>query len=554
MSNVDDYMYQRRMRTKPISKELNHLRKKIMDAIVFSESFWLMYKQHTFGMAGFLDLNYKKSYIEILFFTPQQAKRRNGRVLQINSPLLRELNFRKIFEKPDIDSDGYVNPLEILKRIQDMVKNEIQAYLFILDNQVRKLNEEYENYPVNNNPYIRKIFIYFEHLKFSFTIDFQIFPKRPKLRFSDRLNKVLDEKEFLKKSVMKDWSEDTPFSIPYIIDELMNEIVRKIDKIKDQAWNSDTQQLIFNRAVINNDIPEISLRIHRGETMGIIYNQESTKKERENITQIYRTIAGTQQPYSGNIKFFGKNVSSDPNNPDSGVFIVSSTIEPRLENKKLGKAISKNIRITTSLEDISWKRKIVDEVLEISALNNKKDIIVSNLSVIDRIKFSIGRALLQSPQIIMFDIPQGSLERLEMAQFNSYLKRVTSRFHTILIVHGPKQIVANCDKILNIAQDKANSGSIDDLVLQIPQSGEVIIIELNNINPDALNKNILSSILEDAVIIEVRENEKFKIFSRENPDELIIRLMRMIGPFMYNFKRFKPSLAEYLEFTEATTT
>jgi hypothetical protein len=168
-------------------KELEKLNQKIRDVIVYSENFWMIYKLNTFGMAGFLDLRYKKSYIEILFFTPTQAKARNNLTIQINSPLLSELNFRKILEHPCCDEDGFVSPVEVFKKVQDLVKNEIQAYLYLLDNEIKKINETYENYPVNNNPYVRNIFIRYENGVIDFIVDFQNFPKKPKVTFSENL-------------------------------------------------------------------------------------------------------------------------------------------------------------------------------------------------------------------------------------------------------------------------------------------------------------------------------------------------------------------------------
>ena len=54
--------------------DLEKLRLKVMDAIRFSEKFWMIYKEGTFGLATILDLIYRKSYIEVLFFTNKACK------------------------------------------------------------------------------------------------------------------------------------------------------------------------------------------------------------------------------------------------------------------------------------------------------------------------------------------------------------------------------------------------------------------------------------------------------------------------------------------------
>jgi ABC-type multidrug transport system ATPase subunit len=223
-----------------------------------------------------------------------------------------------------------------------------------------------------------------------------------------------------------------------------------------------------------------------------------------------------------------------------------------MENESIINCLKKVKRINLTNTKFKNQKQLINEIIEFSMLKDKKDEIALNLTAIERLKLSIGLALLKLPNVILFSIPHGTLGRLEMTSFNQYLKKIIETFHVVIIVHGPKEIVSVCDKILTISDEKADSGTIDDLVLQIPQSGEVIEMELNNLNPDTLNKKVFSSIFEDAIIIEERQNEKFKIFSQENADDLIIKLMNIVGPYVYNFKRFKPSLAEYLEFRSIT--
>ena len=47
--------------------ELALLKSKISKAIRFSERYWMIYRQRSFGIATIIDLMYKKSYIEVLF-------------------------------------------------------------------------------------------------------------------------------------------------------------------------------------------------------------------------------------------------------------------------------------------------------------------------------------------------------------------------------------------------------------------------------------------------------------------------------------------------------
>ena len=95
---------------KSINIELERLRLKILDAVRFSKRFWMTYREHTFGIASILNLIYKKSFIEVLFFTNKDVMDRGVPLLKINTPLLDEFDFNEIIVEPDFDDDGLVSP------------------------------------------------------------------------------------------------------------------------------------------------------------------------------------------------------------------------------------------------------------------------------------------------------------------------------------------------------------------------------------------------------------------------------------------------------------
>ena len=56
--------------------------------------------------------------------------------------------------------------------------------------------------------------------------------------------------------------------------------------------------------------------------------------------------------------------------------------------------------------------------------------------------------------------------------------------------------------------------------------------------------------IDSAVFIEERKNESYKIYCiKENPEEIINKIMNTVGRYIYNFKRHKATLEEYLEFS-----
>ena len=99
-------------------EELDKLRLKIMEAIRFSKRYWMIYKEKTFGIATILDLIYKKSYIEVLFFTNYDVIELGVPLLTINTPIETEVNLNDILLEPDFDSDGLISPTKIIYKLK----------------------------------------------------------------------------------------------------------------------------------------------------------------------------------------------------------------------------------------------------------------------------------------------------------------------------------------------------------------------------------------------------------------------------------------------------
>ena len=121
-------------------------------------------------------------------------------------------------------------------------------------------------------------------------------------------------------------------------------------------------------------------------------------------------------------------------------------------------------------------------------------------------------------------------------------------FHLILIFHAPEEVVSNCDQILTITKKEAITGTYDALIKDLPYNGEIVNIELNKPQEEDIRK--MHELKEVELIIEERKMEKFKIFVKENPNILIVRIAELFGPSLFSFKRTKASLSEYIEFVD----
>ena len=156
--------------------QLEILRQKIVDALRFSEKYWMIYRERTFGIATILDLIYKRIYIEILFFTNDDVNERGVPLIKIYTPTETRFDFNEIIVNPDIDKDGLVSPKKIMERVNKLIKKELKYHLSILDNEIQLIDEHFENSPVDGNPYFRKIRIYLPDLIIKFKINLENSP------------------------------------------------------------------------------------------------------------------------------------------------------------------------------------------------------------------------------------------------------------------------------------------------------------------------------------------------------------------------------------------
>jgi len=559
--------------------ELENLRMKILKAIRFSKRFWLTYRENTFGIASIINLIYKKSFIEVLFFTNSDVMEKGVPLLKIYTPIEDEIDFSEIIYEPDFDEDGTINPVKIIQRMRKLGRIEFQKHLSLLDSEVKLIDDKFENYQIKTNPYNRDIRIFYPNFAIKLKINLEKYPILPTFSFSKSLSKIISEREFSEQEIIKNWDIEHPPHV-YEIAEKLCELIPKRVKIKD--LKPDSQYLVLNRVSVGDIIDNLSFKIHRGKSIGIIFDEKNLGNTDPSLDllNLFGSIAGNPTDFSGSIEIFGKAMLLLTKQDKAKIFILPQAYDSTIMKMRIKKALKyktnlneiykkkksefnlilRDAGLAQSLDEImgdflkeksyniSRRKQFIKKVLESTGLLNKKNKKFSELSPLEFLLFSITRALIQSPTIIMFSIPFGILGKLEYEKFNSYMDNIKENFHIVLIFHGPEEIVSNCDQILTITKSTSKIGSLKEYIESLPQYGEILNIELDD--PDEVSIQKLKDMKEIDVIIEERKKEKFKIFIKDNIPEVIIQITELLGPSLYSFKRTTASIGEYMEFIE----
>jgi hypothetical protein len=146
----------------------------------------------------------------------------------------------------------------------------------------------------------------------------------------------------------------------------------------------------------------------------------------------------------------------------------------------------------------------------------------------------------------MFSIPPDLLGKLDFDKFNNYINSIKKKFHLVLLIHGPEDVISECDEILTINKKESNIGTYDQYINGLPSSGEVITVELDNPTDDLMGSFL--NLKRISLILEERKNEKYKLYIKENPYEVLVDLTELFGSKLFSFRRSKATLLDYLDF------
>jgi ABC-type multidrug transport system ATPase subunit len=536
----------------------------------------MTYREDTFGIASIIDLIYKKSFIEVLFFTNSDVLEKGVPILKIYTPLEDEIDFIEIIFEPDFDEDGLINPMKIIRRMRRLIIKEFQKRLGILDNEVELIDNKFENLQIKSNPYYREIRISYPNFATKLKIKFEKYPILPSFSFSKSLSRIITERKFNEEEIIRNWDIENPPHVLEIIEKIC-EIVSK--QVNLEPLKENSQYLFLNDVSVGEAINNISFKIHKGRSVGVMYDINNID-HRLDLLNLFEIIGGLQLDYTGSIEIFGNPLKSLSKKEKEQIFLLPPPYDSVITNMKVKKAIQykinlnkiykerKNVfneilknagvgqNIDEIIEDFIWettykfnrKKKFLKNVLKVTGMLNKKNKKFSELKPLEYLLFSIARALIQAPTIIMFSIPYKILGKFEYEKFNNYLDKIKQEFHVIMFFHGSEEIVLNCDQIFTITKKASKIGSFKDYIKELPQYGEIVTIELND--PEEFLIKKLKEIEEIEVIIEERKNEKYKIFLKSNTNNVIVKITELFGPRLICFKKSTASIGEYLEFVE----
>lgn len=160
------------------------------------------------------------------------------------------------------------------------------------------------------------------------------------------------------------------------------------------------------RAVINLD-----LEVRRGEIYGFLGRNGAGK------TTTIRMLLGLVRPSSGEVRVLGSSLDQDRAGVLSrvGFLVESAAAYPNL-------TVRENLRIHQRL--VGAPSRAVDEVIELLRLGEYTTRLAGKLSLGNKQRLSLARALLHSPELLILDEPANGLDPAGIVEVRALLRRL----------------------------------------------------------------------------------------------------------------------------------
>lgn len=186
----------------------------------------------------------------------------------------------------------------------------------------------------------------------------------------------------------------------------------------------------------------VSFNIHDNEIVSLIGPNGAGK------TTLFNCITGFYKPFSGNVVYDGKDITGMTSYQICSLGITRTFQIVKTLNEM---TVEENVMTGAFLRTPSRKKAagITADILELTGLMHKRDTLGANLTIADRKRVEIARALATNPRILMLDECMAGLNQTEIKDVMSLCLKLREKGLSLLIVeHIMEAIMPISDNIV----------------------------------------------------------------------------------------------------------
>jgi branched-chain amino acid transport system ATP-binding protein len=222
------------------------------------------------------------------------------------------------------------------------------------------------------------------------------------------------------------------------------------------------------QAVLN-----VGFEVEQGEILGIIGPNGSGKTTTLNL------LTGFLKPDSGTVMFKGENVTglSRCHVCQKGIARTFQLIKPFLQFTALQNVMVGRVYGKSPAKNLKVASEEAKKILDLMDLLSKADILAKDLTLMERKRLELARAVAAMPQLLLLDELMAGLNHAEAETAMQLIRQIKKDMNlTILMVeHIVKAVVGLSDRIIVLNMGEKIAEDIPQKIIHDPQVIDVYL-------------------------------------------------------------------------------
>lgn len=192
-------------------------------------------------------------------------------------------------------------------------------------------------------------------------------------------------------------------------------------------------------------VDNISFSVNKGEFVAIIGASGSGK------STLLHLLGGVDRPTSGKVLIDGKDIYT-LNNDNLAIFRRRQVgLIYQFYNLIPILNVEENITLPCNLDGKEIEKSRLEELLKTLKLEERRKHLPNELSGGQQQRVSIGRAIINSPAIMLADEPTGNLDSKSSEEIISLLRLSNKKYNqTVIVITHDEKIALEADRVITI--------------------------------------------------------------------------------------------------------